>query len=410
MEAHLASDLRPSAADGDLFARCDSARVAEYRAVEALDLSPFFRTMAGQSGPVVVQDGREVIMLGSNNYLGLTSDERVKRAAVDAVERYGTGCTGSRPMNGTLPMHHELEAELADWLSGEACLVFTTGYAVNLGVISTLATSGDAVFVDLHCHASITDGARLSSATVRAFRHNSAASLRRRLSAWSEKGTGGGVLVAIDGVYSMSGEVAPVDAIAQACADGGARLLVDEAHALGVLGPQGAGTAAAAGVRPDLVVGTFSKSLASCGGFVVAPRTVIDHLRTVCRPFLFTAAGVPAAMAAALAALRIARDEDWRREAVMARAAQFRQGLAQLGYQVDPEGTTPIIPVPIGDDWAAVQAWRALLDRGVYTNCVLAPGVSAGKALLRTSVMATHSEQDIVAALDAFESLRATLD
>jgi 8-amino-7-oxononanoate synthase len=408
--AHPAPELSPPAAGGDLFARgrLETPRLAEFRAVDELGLLPWFRTMASQSGPVVVHDGREVVMLGSNNYLGLTSDERVKRAATDAVERYGSGCTGSRLMNGTLPLHHELEEELADWLGGEASLVFTTGYAANLGTISALAGAGDAVFVDADSHASIIDGARLSQATLRYFRHNSPQSLKRRLGLWLDKNPGGVALAAIDSLYSMSGEVAPVVEIADVCEEFGVRLLVDEAHAIGVLGPRGAGIAAAAGVRADLLVGTFSKSLASCGGFVVGPKAVIDYLRISSRPFLFAAAGVPAAMAAALAALRIARDEDWRREAAQARADQLRRGLAELGYGVDPAGATPIIAVPVGDDWAAVRLWRGLLDRGVYTNCAVSPAVP--RALLRTSVMATHSEEQVDAALEAFAALRSTLD
>jgi len=394
----------------DLFDKCASPRVQEYRAAETLGLLPYFREIASQAGPLVTHDGRQVIMLGSNNYLGLTSDVRVKRAAVAAVERYGTGCTGSRLMNGTLPLHRQLEVELRDWLGGEECLVFTTGYSVNLGAVSTLVGSRDATFVDAAAHASLIDGARLSSGVMRSFRHNNVASLRRRLAAWqSESGGGGAALVVVDAIYSMEGDVAPLDPIAQVCRDLGARLLVDEAHSLGVVGPKGAGCAADAGVQADLIMGTFSKSLASCGGFLIGPQAVIDYVRITCRPFLFTAAGVPAAMAAALAALRIAREEDWRREAVRERADQLRQGLRQLGYDVGPDMDGAIVPVHIGDDWTAARAWRVLLDFGVYTNCAVAPAVLPGKALLRTSVMATHTEAQVDEALRAFESARPML-
>jgi 8-amino-7-oxononanoate synthase len=391
---------------GDLFAKCANPRVDEYWAADSLGLLPYFKEMASESGPTVVHGGRDVIMLGSNNYLGLTGDPRVKRAAIDAVERYGTGCTGSRLMNGTLPIHLELEEELRDWLGGEACLVFTTGYAANLGLISTLVSSKDAVFVDAASHASIIDGARLASGAMRSFRHNSPSSLRRRLGDWRAQNADGGVLVAIDGVYSMEGDVAPVAPMADVAHELGARLLVDEAHSLGVLGPKGAGAAADVGVVPDLVMGTFSKSLASCGGFLIGPKHVIDFLRIACRPFLFTASGVPAAMAAALAALRVAREEDWRRDAVRERAEQLRQGLHALGYDAGPYTGTAVIPVHIGEDWEAARTWRALLDAGVYTNCAVAPAVAPGKALLRTSVMATHTEQHIATALDAFAAAR----
>jgi 8-amino-7-oxononanoate synthase len=392
----------------DLFAKCASERVQQYRLARSMGILPFFRELASECGPVARHDGRHLIMLGSNNYLGLTGDDRVKQAAIDAVERYGSGCTGSRLMNGTLSLHLELEEELADWLGGESCLVFTTGYLVNLGLISTLVGSRDVVFVDADSHASIIDGARMAWGPLKSFRHNSPEGLRRRLGEWTAAGATGGALVAIDGVYSMEGDIAPVAAVADVCAQVGARLLVDEAHALGVLGPKGAGTAADAGVQPDLVMGTFSKSLASCGGFLVGPTDVIDFLRVSCRPFLFTASGVPAAMAAALAAARIARDEDWRREAVAERAGQLRRGLRELGYQAGPDEGAAIVAVPLGDDWDAARLWRALLDNGVYTNCALAPAVAPGRAMLRTSVMATHTEAQIDQALSAFEVALST--
>jgi len=403
----MVDPLGGSGSPGDLFAKCDSPRVHEYRMAESLGLLPYFREMDSESGPVVGHDGRQVIMLGSNNYLGLTGDDRVKAAALAAVERYGSGCTGSRLMNGSLPLHRELETELADWTGTEACLVFTTGYAANLGLISTLVSSRDAVFVDASGHASLIDGGRLASGALKSFRHSSVTSLSRRLGEWAAT-AGGGALVAVDGVYSMEGDIAPVTQIANVCAAMGARLLVDEAHALGVLGPKGAGAAAAAGVQPDLLMGTFSKSLGSCGGFVSGPTDVIDFLRVSCRPFLFTASGVPAAMAAALAATRIAREEDWRREAVRARARQLREGLCRLGYDAGPDDGAAIVAVQIGDDWHAARLWRCLLDLGVYTNCAVAPAVAPGRALLRTSVIATHTEAQIDQALTAFEVARST--
>ncbi|HUQ64132.1 MAG TPA: pyridoxal phosphate-dependent aminotransferase family protein [Acidimicrobiales bacterium] len=393
----------------DLFDKCDSARVQEYRMADAMGILPYFRQMASEAGPVVQHEGRDVIMLGSNKYLGLTGDDRVKRAAIDAVEKYGSGCTGSRLMNGTLPLHLELEEELADWLGYEACLVFTTGYAVNLGLVSTLVSSRDVVFVDASSHASLIDGARLASGSLRSFRHNSVSALRRRLETWHAEGEGG-ALVAVDGVYSMEGDMAPVEAIATACSESGARLLVDEAHSLGVVGPKGAGVAAEAGIKPDLIMGTFSKSLASCGGFVTGSKDVLDFIRIACRPFLFTASGVPAATAAALTASRIARDEDWRRESVGKRLEQLRRGLRDLGYEAGPDNAAAIISVMIGDDYEAARMWRALLDNGVFTNCALAPAVAPGAAMLRTSVVATHTEQHIDDALHAFEVVRSTLD
>ena len=394
----------------DLFDKCDSPRLVEYRMAEQLGMLPYYREMASQSGPVVLHEDRPVIMLGSNNYLGLTSDDRVKQAAIDAIERYGTGCTGSRLMNGTLALHRELEEALADWLGFEACLVFTTGYSVNVGLVATLVEADDTVFLDSASHASLIDGARMSTGTLRSFRHNLPSSLHQRLRTWRDKRQdGAGALVAVDGIYSMEGDVAPVAEIAEVCDAFGARFLVDEAHSLGVLGPDGRGAAAAAGVTPDLIMGTFSKTLASCGGFIVGPQNVIDFLRISCRMLLFTAAGVPAALGAALAALKIAQSDSERRETVLWRAHQLHAGLAELGFEVGPVPQGPIVPVHIGQDWDAGRMWRALLDRGVYTNCAIAPAVPPGRALLRTSVMATHSEEHIAQALRAFEEARSTL-
>src|SRR5437588_1326474 len=221
----------------DLFDKCANPRVEEYRAALSIGLVPFFTEMASESGPTVLHDGRPVIMLGSNNYLGLTSDERVKKAAVAAVERYGTGCTGSRLMNGTLPLHRELEEALLNWLGGDDCLVFTTGYAVNLGVLSTLVGPDDSVFLDSSCHASLADGAKMASGSTTFFRHNSVESLQKRMRTWRQQGDGG-ALVAVDTVYSMEGDMAPLREIGDVCDEHGARLLVDGAHALGVMGPK----------------------------------------------------------------------------------------------------------------------------------------------------------------------------
>jgi len=391
----------------DLFDKCREARLEEYLMAQDLGLLPFFRTVGSETGPLAEVDGRKVIMLGSNNYLGLTTDPRVRQAAVDAIERYGTGCTGSRLMNGTLALHGELEDEIADWMGTEACLVFTTGYGVNLGVVGSLVGAGDALFADMGSHASLVDGGRLAHGSVRWWRHNSAESLRARLARWRADG-GGGALVAAEGIYSMEGDEAPIGDIMRVCDEFGARLLVDEAHSLGVTGPEGAGVAAKAGVAPDLVMGTFSKSLASCGGFVAGPSLVLDYLRRTCRPFQFTASGVPAALGAALCAVRLAREEEWRRELVRRRAAQLREGLRSLGYALGPESDGAIVPIHVGSDWDAGRLWRALLDRGVYVNCAIPPAVQSGRALLRASVMATHSDADIEAALDAFEDVRST--
>jgi 8-amino-7-oxononanoate synthase len=402
--AVLTEEEAPSA---DIFAKCRNDKLADYKAAEDLGLNPFYRELSSQVGPTITYEGREVVMLGSNNYLGLTTDPRVRRAAVEALERYGTGVTGSRLLNGTLPLHSELEEFLADWVGFPKALVFSTGYTVNVGLISTLVHKGDAVFCDSAAHASLVDGARLAEGNLRAFFHNRPNSLRRGLRSWRSQPGSGGVLVAVDGIYSMEGDWAPLPELKALCDEYGARLLVDEAHALGVVGPSGAGTAAATGVRADLVMGTFSKSLASCGGFVAGPAEVIAHLRLFCRPLLFTASNVPASLGAALAAAKIAREEDWRREAVLALAGRLRRGLAELGYDVGgglgARAESSIVPVHTEDLISAGVLWRALLDLGVYTNCSIPPAVQ--RPMLRTSVMATHTEGQIDRALSAFEQL-----
>jgi 8-amino-7-oxononanoate synthase len=401
----------------DLFEKArNHERLEQLQAAREHDLLPYFRVLEGPAGPAVEMEGRERIMLGSNNYLGLTGDSRVKEAARDALERFGTGLTGSRFLNGTLSLHLELERELADWMGTEDALVFTTGYLANTGSIGTLLGPTDTVICDTGDHASILDAVSMSRARIRPFRHNRLDKLETMLE--RAEGDGGGVLVVVDGVFSMEGDLAPVPDIAALSREHGARLMIDEAHGVGVLGERGAGACEAYGVEDevDLRMGTFSKSLASCGGFIAGPGDVIDFLRVQSRSFMFTAAAVPAAIGAALGALRIIRSEEG--PELMARvldnARYLHSGLAGLGYQVMeptamPDGSellTPIVPVLIGDDWQAVLLWKALYDAGVYVNVALYPAVQRGGALLRTSVMATHERDHLDRALDAFERVR----
>jgi 8-amino-7-oxononanoate synthase len=360
----------------------------------------------------VAMEGAERVMLGSNNYLGLTRDPRVKQAAHDALERYGTALTGSRFLNGTVPIHLELERELAEWMGDEDALVFTTGYQANVGAIATLLSPTDTVICDSGDHASIMDAVAMSHAKVRPFRHNRLDRLESMLS--RAAADGGGVLVVVDGVFSMEGDVGDLPRVAELTRAHGARLMVDEAHGVGVLGARGTGASEALGIEEhaDLRMGTFSKSLASCGGFISGPAEVIDFLRIQSRAFMFTAAAVPAATGAALAALRIIRSPEG--PELMARLADnaryLEQGLADLGYQVIGSGhedlTTPVVPVLIGDDWEAAQMWKALFDAGVYVNVALYPAVERGGALLRTSVMATHEREHLNRALAAFERVK----
>lgn len=408
----------------DVFAKVRGHEREELlRAAREADLMPYFHTVESPAMPVVEMEGRPRIMLASNNYLGLTGDERVVQGARDALTRYGTGLTGSRLLNGTTPLHLELERELAEWMGSEDALVFTTGQQANVGTLGTLLAPGDTVIVDSADHASILDGALLSRAKMRPFRHGRIDKLERALARAQDEGSA--ALVVVDGVFSMEGDVAPLVDVVELCGRYGARLMVDEAHGAGVLGARGAGASELLGVedRVDLRMGTFSKSLAACGGFVAGDTEVIEYLRISSRAFLFTASAVPAALGAALAALRIIRSDEGR--ALLAQALDngryLADGLRAIGYQVldgEPVRTgpgedapralvrTPIVPVLVGDDWRAALLWRALYDAGVFTNCALHPAVPPAGALLRTSVMATHDRPTLDRALDAFAAVK----
>jgi 8-amino-7-oxononanoate synthase len=414
----------------DVFAKVRGhEREAQLAAARAEGVLPYFHTLDSPALPVVEMDGARRIMLGSNNYLGLTDDERVIAGARDALDRFGTGLTGSRLLNGTTPLHLELEREITEWMGTEDALVFTTGHQANLSALGTLLAPGDTVVVDSADHASILDGCQLSGAKLRPFRHGRMEKLEKMLE--RAAGDGGGVLVVVDGVFSMEGDIAPLEEVCALCGRYGARLMVDEAHGAGVLGATGAGTSELLGVqdRVDLRMGTFSKSLASCGGFLAGSGEVIDYLRISARPFLFTASAVPAAVGAALAALRVLRSQDGPAllDAVLANARHLRDGLHELGFavvepQLLPAGTTgpgvlagadgaptivtPIVPVLVGDDWKAVLLWRRLYDAGVFVNTALHPAVPPGGALLRTSVMATHERATLDEALAVFAAVR----
>jgi len=397
----------------DVFAKArEHERLDQLKLARELDALPYFRVLEGPTLPVVEMEGKRRIMLGSNNYLGLTGDARVKQGALDALNRYGTGITGSRFLNGTLDLHLELERELADWLGTDAALVFTTGHQANIGTLGTILAPGDTVVADSGDHASILDGCIISRAKLRAFRHNRTDRLEHTLQRAYEDG--GGILVVVDGVFSTEGDVAPLPEICDLCARFGARLMVDEAHALGVLGARGAGTCELLGVedRVDLRMATFSKSLASCGGVIAGPADVIEFLRIQSRPFIFTASGVPAAVGAALAAVRVCRSDEGRAlfAKVLANARYVHAGLTDLGFHVvaptrlvdGTEVVTPVVPVLVGDDWKAVFLWKMLYDAGVYVNVMIHPAVPPSGALLRTSVMATHDRDTLDRALEIF--------
>jgi 8-amino-7-oxononanoate synthase len=405
----------------DVFAKArEHERLEQLRTARELDALPYFRVLEGPTLPVVDMEGKRRIMLGSNNYLGLTGDERVKQGALDALNQYGTGLTGSRFLNGTTQLHLTLERELTEWFDTEDALVFTTGHQANLGALGTILGPSDTVVADSGDHASILDGCLLSGAKLRPFKHNRIDLLEKRLKA--AETDGGGILVVVDGVFSMEGDVAPLPEIVELCGRHGARLMVDEAHALGVLGARGAGTCELFGVedKVDLRMATFSKSLASCGGVIAGPADVIEFLRIQSRPFMFTASAVPAAIGAALAAARICRSDEGKAlfGRVLDNARHLHAGLSELGFQVvEPtrlaDGTevvTPVVPVVVGDDWKAAFLWKALYDAGVFVNTALHPAVPPGQALLRTSVMATHDAEVLDQALDIFGDVKRVFE
>ncbi|MEP6625797.1 MAG: pyridoxal phosphate-dependent aminotransferase family protein [Acidimicrobiia bacterium] len=372
------------------------ARRADVELGRRADVFPYFVPVGSALGREAVVEGRPRLMFGSNNYLGLADDPRVMAAARDAIDRYGTGCTGSRLMNGTLDLHLELETELARWMRRESALVFTAGYFANLATISTLCGPDDVVVGDVRNHASIEDGVRLSGARAVTVRHNDLDQLAAKLGRLDAP-----ALVVWDSVFSMDGDAVDLERLLEIARAAGARTLVDEAHSLGVLGPDGGGMAAAIDPPADLVMGTFSKSLASCGGVIAGDRDVIEYLRIHARPFVFTASGVPASVAAALAAVRICIAEPWRAERVRSTAQRLVRGLTESGYSVSG-GAAAIVGVRVADEWVATHAWRALMDEDIYVNVGVFPAVPRGEAVLRLSTTAAHTDADLDRCLDVF--------
>jgi 8-amino-7-oxononanoate synthase len=383
----------------DIFDKCDEYILA--RMAQASGLYPYFLPIENSEGTEAIFDGRRVLMLGSNNYLGLTTDPRVKQASLEATKTFGTSCTGSRLQNGTLELHLELERRLANFVGKEAALIFSTGYQVNVGVISALVARGDVVVTDKEDHASIIDGAIMALGELKRFAHNDMAHLERVLQKVDEDS---GALVVVDGLYSVGGDLAPLPEMIELCRQYGARLMVDDAHGLGVMGG-GRGTSEHFGVadQVDLIMGTFSKSFASIGGFIAGSEQVIHFIQHHARSLIFSAAPPASNVAAALAALDIMENEPEHVERLWANAERMRGGLNELGFDTGAS-VTPIIPVIVGEMEDALQAWKALFEAGVYTNAFVPPGVPEGRCLLRTSYMATHTDEQIDRALEIFES------
>ena len=384
----------------DVFEKCSCFTTAK-DAIQG-GYYPYFIPLTETEGSEAVFKGCRLIMCGSNNYLGLTTHPKVRQAAIDAIQRFGTSCTGSRFLNGTLEMHEQLERELAEWVGKEAALVFSTGMQANLGAVSALVGREDTAILDKQDHASIVDGARLGWGETRRFRHNNMDDLERVL---SNVPAGRGKLVIVDGLFSMEGDIAPLPRIVALCKEYHARLMVDDAHALGVLGG-GRGTAAHFGIKQgvDLIMSTFSKSLASLGGFIAGDVDVIDYIKHHGRSLIFSASIPPANAAAALAALHVMQEEPKRIERVNAIGARMRQEYRRLGFNIG-KSETPVIPILIGDDMRTLLIWKDLFEAGVFVNPVLAPAVPEGGQLLRTSYMATHTDEQLDRVLETFEKV-----
>ena len=389
-----------------LFEKCRRFTLA--KELDAARLYPYFRPISDSEDSVVTIEGRQRIMLGSNNYLGLTHHPKVREAAKEALRRFGSGCTGSRFLNGTLDLHQKLEAALAEFLDKEDCLVFSTGYTANLGLVSGLVSRRDVVFLDKLNHASIVDGASLSRGETVRFAHGDLADLESKL---QDQPVKRGCLVMVDGVFSMEGSIADIPGLVRVAHRYGAVLAIDDAHALGVVGPGGAGTAAHFGVtdQVDIITGTFSKSLASIGGFVASTENVVHYLKHHARPLMFSASLPPASTAGVLAALHVIRTEPERRDRLWDNARRLQQGLKTLGFEIGPT-ETPIVPVLIGPLEKTFLFWRKLFDAGVYTNPIAPPAVPPEECRLRASVMATHTVEQIDACLEAFAKVGRELN
>jgi 8-amino-7-oxononanoate synthase len=383
----------------DLFDKC--RRFTAAHEMMERGLYPYFQPIEQSFDTEVVIRGERKIMVGSNNYLGLTHHPYVVERSKAAFDRYGTGCTGSRFLNGTLDLHEELEVRLARFMGQEAALVFSTGYQTNLGIIAGLVGRGSVVIQDRLNHASLVDAAQLSGGEMVRYPHNNLTALRRALEKHAD--APGGVLVVTDGVFSMEGNIAELPAIAELAHAYGARILVDDAHSVGVLGEHGGGTAQHFGMEGevDLVMATFSKSFASIGGAAAGPAEVIHYLKHHARTLIFSASMPPSAVATVLACLDVIEREPERRARLWENATYLREGLQSLGFDT-VTSETPIIPVVTGDMERTFVFWRALFDAGVFTNPVLPPAVPESSCRLRTSVMATHTQDHLDAVLDAF--------
>jgi len=383
----------------DIFDKCYNFTRADE--AKAMGMYPYFTPIQEVKGNKVKVDGKEMIMVGSNNYLGLINHPRVMKAAKEAVDRYGVATCGSRFLNGTLDIHIELEKKLAEFMKKEAALAFSTGFQTNQGIISTLIGKGDSVITDKLVHASIIDACRLTYGHVHRFKHNDMADLEKTLSSLDKDA---GKMVVVDGVFSMEGDLVNLPKVVELSKKYSAKIMVDDAHGIGVMGKSGRGTCEHFGVEDDvdLVMGTFSKSIASLGGFVAADAKVVSYIKHFARALIFSASITPASVATAIATVDIIQTEPERREKLWNITKKMKSGFQALGYNTGPT-ETPIIPVIVGNDETAFKLWRSLREDGIFTNPVIYPAVPKGQSLIRTSYSATHTEEELDTVLASFE-------
>jgi 8-amino-7-oxononanoate synthase len=401
MDSRLVQDSQMAVKKStDIFDKC--FRFDKAKTLISHGLYPYFRVIESAQDPEIIMNGRKMIMVGSNNYLGLTSHPKVKEAAIEAIKKYGTGCAGSRFLNGTLDIHVKLEEKLAGFIRKESALIFSTGFQVNLGVISALVGKDDVAIIDKMDHASIIDGCRLSFGEVKKFKHNDMSDLKRLLTEYEDKDK----LIVVDGVFSMEGDIANLPEIVALAKKYGARIMVDDAHGIGVLGKTGRGTAEHFGLEDevDLIMGTYSKSLASIGGFISGSADTIHYIKHLARPLIFSASPPPASVAAVGAAIDIIENEPERREQLWKNTTKMLNGFKNLGFDTG-HSQTPIIPVIVGEDEKAFLMAMMLQEEGVFANVAVTPAVPAGMALIRTSYMATHTDEHLNIVLKAFEKV-----
>ena len=386
----------------DLFEKCYKFTRADE--AKAQGYYPYFKAIESGAGSSVIIDGKKFIMIGSNNYLGLTQDPRVKQAAIDALERFGSGCTGSRYLNGTLTLHEELEEKLANFIRKEAALVFSTGFQTNQGTISTIVGKDDIILSDRANHASIIDGCRLAFGKIVRYKHNDMRDLERQLN--NHGNNSGGKLIVSDGVFSMEGDIVNLPELSKLAQKHHARVMIDDAHSCGVLGKTGRGTGEHFDMENeiDLIMGTFSKSFASIGGFIAGEKKVINYIKHHARAFIFSASMPPSAVATVSKALDILISEPERLSQLWKNTHKMKKGFNEMGFNTG-FSETPIIPIIIGDDMKTFYFWKLLFENGIFSNPVISPGVEPGHQLLRTSYMATHTDEELDHVLETFHKL-----